>query len=88
MQCIRQTKTIVVISLFYGAIQSNLCIVLSCSMLTNFSCVQIIAVFYSLVKALTMTTGADVRDILELAGGDNDSGPISKKDIINSDKVT
>ena len=30
--------------------------------------------------------GADVRDILELAGGDND-GPISKKDIINSDKV-
>ncbi|XP_034005661.1 DNA methyltransferase 1-associated protein 1 isoform X1 [Trematomus bernacchii] len=29
--------------------------------------------------------GADVRDILELAGGDND-GPISKKDIINSDK--
>uniref|UniRef100_A0A671R0H6 DNA methyltransferase 1-associated protein 1 n=1 Tax=Sinocyclocheilus anshuiensis TaxID=1608454 RepID=A0A671R0H6_9TELE len=33
-----------------------------------------------------MTTGADVRDILELAGGDNDSGPISKKDIINSDK--
>lgn len=34
-----------------------------------------------------MATGADVRDILELAGGDNDSGPISKKDIINSDKV-
>ncbi len=34
-----------------------------------------------------MATGADVRDILELAGGD-DSGPISKKDIINSDKVT
>lgn len=35
-----------------------------------------------------MATGADVRDILELAGADNDSGPISKKDIINSDKVT
>lgn len=34
-----------------------------------------------------MATGADVRDILELAGGDNDAGPISKKDIINSDKV-
>lgn len=34
-----------------------------------------------------MATGADVRDILELTGGDNDSGPISKKDIINSDKV-
>ncbi len=33
-----------------------------------------------------MATGADVRDILELAG--DDSGPISKKDIINSDKVT
>lgn len=33
-----------------------------------------------------MATGADVRDILELTGGDNDSGPISKKDIINSDK--
>ncbi|KTF90284.1 hypothetical protein cypCar_00036972, partial [Cyprinus carpio] len=33
-----------------------------------------------------MATGADVRDILELAGGDNDSGPISKKDIINSDR--
>lgn len=33
-----------------------------------------------------MGTGADVRDILELAGADND-GPISKKDIINSDKV-
>ncbi|KAF3690888.1 DNA methyltransferase 1-associated protein 1 [Channa argus] len=32
-----------------------------------------------------MTTGADVRDILELGGGDND-GPISKKDLINSDK--
>lgn len=43
--------------------------------------------FYPLVKALTMTTGADVRDILELTGGDNESGPISKKDIINSDKV-
>lgn len=34
-----------------------------------------------------MATGADVRDILELAGGEND-GPISKKDLINSDKVT
>lgn len=34
-----------------------------------------------------MGTGADVRDILELTGGDNDGGPISKKDIINSDKV-
>lgn len=33
-----------------------------------------------------MATGADVRDILELAGGEND-GPISKKDLINSDKV-
>lgn len=44
--------------------------------------------FYPLIKALTMATGADVRDILELTGGDNDSGPISKKDIINSDKVT
>lgn len=33
-----------------------------------------------------MATGADVRDILELAGGD-DAGPISKKDFINSDKV-
>uniref|UniRef100_A0A7N6B011 DNA methyltransferase 1-associated protein 1 n=1 Tax=Anabas testudineus TaxID=64144 RepID=A0A7N6B011_ANATE len=32
-----------------------------------------------------MATGADVRDILELGGGDND-GPISKKDLINSDK--
>ncbi|XP_049577807.1 DNA methyltransferase 1-associated protein 1 isoform X1 [Syngnathus scovelli] len=32
-----------------------------------------------------MATGADVRDILELTGGDND-GPISKKDLINSDK--
>uniref|UniRef100_A0A8C5I964 DNA methyltransferase 1-associated protein 1 n=1 Tax=Gouania willdenowi TaxID=441366 RepID=A0A8C5I964_GOUWI len=32
-----------------------------------------------------MTTGADVRDILELTGGEND-GPISKKDLINSDK--
>ncbi|CAB1324667.1 unnamed protein product, partial [Coregonus sp. 'balchen'] len=29
----------------------------------------------------------DVRDILELAGGDND-GLISKKDFINSDKYT
>lgn len=34
-----------------------------------------------------MTTGADVRDILELTGGEND-GPISKKDLINSDKVS
>jgi len=34
-----------------------------------------------------MGTGADVRDILELTGGDND-GPISKKDLINSDKVS
>uniref|UniRef100_A0A8C9S6V8 DNA methyltransferase 1-associated protein 1 n=1 Tax=Scleropages formosus TaxID=113540 RepID=A0A8C9S6V8_SCLFO len=34
----------------------------------------------------TMATGADVRDILELGGGDNDAGPISKKDLINSDK--
>lgn len=33
-----------------------------------------------------MATGADVRDILELTGGDND-GPITKKDLINSDKV-
>lgn len=33
-----------------------------------------------------MGTGADVRDILELTGGEND-GPISKKDLINSDKV-
>lgn len=33
-----------------------------------------------------MATGADVRDILELTGGEND-GPISKKDLINSDKV-
>uniref|UniRef100_A0A8C9S3W6 DNA methyltransferase 1-associated protein 1 n=1 Tax=Scleropages formosus TaxID=113540 RepID=A0A8C9S3W6_SCLFO len=33
-----------------------------------------------------MATGADVRDILELGGGDNDAGPISKKDLINSDK--
>ncbi|KAG7283594.1 hypothetical protein CRUP_020367 [Coryphaenoides rupestris] len=32
-----------------------------------------------------MATGADVRDILELSGGDNDA-PISKKDFINSDK--
>uniref|UniRef100_A0AAQ6A589 DNA methyltransferase 1-associated protein 1 n=1 Tax=Amphiprion ocellaris TaxID=80972 RepID=A0AAQ6A589_AMPOC len=32
-----------------------------------------------------MATGADVRDILELGGGEND-GPISKKDLINSDK--
>lgn len=32
-----------------------------------------------------MTTGADVRDILELTGGE-ESGPISKKDIINADK--
>uniref|UniRef100_A0A669DI68 DNA methyltransferase 1-associated protein 1 n=1 Tax=Oreochromis niloticus TaxID=8128 RepID=A0A669DI68_ORENI len=32
-----------------------------------------------------MATGADVRDILELTGGDND-GPITKKDLINSDK--
>uniref|UniRef100_A0A8C6WSW5 DNA methyltransferase 1-associated protein 1 n=1 Tax=Neogobius melanostomus TaxID=47308 RepID=A0A8C6WSW5_9GOBI len=32
-----------------------------------------------------MGTGADVRDILELTGGEND-GPISKKDLINSDK--
>ncbi|CAG5864587.1 unnamed protein product [Menidia menidia] len=32
-----------------------------------------------------MSTGADVRDILELGGGEND-GPISKKDLINSDK--
>ncbi|XP_072294564.1 DNA methyltransferase 1-associated protein 1 isoform X1 [Eucyclogobius newberryi] len=32
-----------------------------------------------------MATGADVRDILELTGGEND-GPISKKDLINSDK--
>lgn len=36
---------------------------------------------------MVMATGADVRDILELAGGEND-GPISKKDLINSDKVT
>ncbi|XP_066548554.1 DNA methyltransferase 1-associated protein 1 isoform X1 [Amia ocellicauda] len=35
---------------------------------------------------LKMTTGADVRDILELGGGEMDAGPISKKDIINSDK--
>lgn len=34
-----------------------------------------------------MATGADVRDILELTGGDND-GPITKKDLINSDKVS
>uniref|UniRef100_A0A4W4GWF8 DNA methyltransferase 1-associated protein 1 n=1 Tax=Electrophorus electricus TaxID=8005 RepID=A0A4W4GWF8_ELEEL len=33
-----------------------------------------------------MATGADVRDILELAGPENEAGPISKKDIINSDK--
>lgn len=33
-----------------------------------------------------MATGADVRDILELTGGEND-GPISKKDLINSEKV-
>ena len=33
-----------------------------------------------------MATGADVRDILELTGGDNDA-PISKKDFINSEKV-
>lgn len=33
-----------------------------------------------------MATGADVRDILELTGGEND-GPITKKDLINSDKV-
>lgn len=33
-----------------------------------------------------MATGADVRDILELTGGENE-GPISKKDLINSDKV-
>uniref|UniRef100_A0A672YX95 DNA methyltransferase 1-associated protein 1 n=1 Tax=Sphaeramia orbicularis TaxID=375764 RepID=A0A672YX95_9TELE len=32
-----------------------------------------------------MATGADVRDILELTGAEND-GPISKKDLINSDK--
>ncbi|XP_020780350.1 DNA methyltransferase 1-associated protein 1 isoform X1 [Boleophthalmus pectinirostris] len=32
-----------------------------------------------------MATGADVRDILELTGGETD-GPISKKDLINSDK--
>lgn len=36
---------------------------------------------------MVMATGADVRDILELTGGEND-GPISKKDLINSDKVT
>lgn len=36
---------------------------------------------------MVMATGADVRDILELAGAEND-GPISKKDLINSDKVT
>lgn len=35
---------------------------------------------------VAMTTGADVRDILELTGGEND-GPITKKDLINSDKV-
>ena len=37
----------------------------------------------------TMATGADVRDILELGGpeGDAASGTISKKDIINPDKV-
>ena len=36
-----------------------------------------------------MATGADVRDILELGGpeGDAASGTISKKDIINPDKV-
>lgn len=36
-----------------------------------------------------MATGADVRDILELGGpeGDGTSGTISKKDIINPDKV-
>uniref|UniRef100_A0A3P9A643 DNA methyltransferase 1-associated protein 1 n=2 Tax=Esox lucius TaxID=8010 RepID=A0A3P9A643_ESOLU len=34
---------------------------------------------------VNMGTGADVRDILELTGGDNE-GPISKKDFINSDK--
>lgn len=36
-----------------------------------------------------MATGADVRDILELGGseGDATSGTISKKDIINPDKV-
>jgi len=33
-----------------------------------------------------MATGTDVRDILELSGGDNDA-PISKKDFLNSDKV-
>lgn len=33
-----------------------------------------------------MSAGADVRDILELTGGEND-GPITKKDLINSDKV-
>lgn len=33
-----------------------------------------------------MSTGADVRDILELGGGDSENTPISKKDIINSDK--
>ncbi|XP_059840132.1 DNA methyltransferase 1-associated protein 1 isoform X3 [Hypanus sabinus] len=33
-----------------------------------------------------MATGADVRDILELGGGDSENTPISKKDIINSDK--
>eukprot|EP00062_Callorhinchus_milii_P014537 gi/632963814/ref/XP_007898093.1/ PREDICTED: DNA methyltransferase 1-associated protein 1 isoform X1 [Callorhinchus milii] len=32
-----------------------------------------------------MTTGADVRDILELGGGDSENTPISKKDILNSD---
>lgn len=36
-----------------------------------------------------MATGADVRDILELGGpeGDAAAGTISKKDIINPDKV-
>ncbi|KAJ8346157.1 hypothetical protein SKAU_G00303500 [Synaphobranchus kaupii] len=32
-----------------------------------------------------MATGADAREILEWCGGENDSGPLSKKDIINAD---
>ena len=39
-----------------------------------------------MITYTVMATGADVRDILELGGGEND-GPISKKDLINSDKV-
>ena len=44
--------------------------------------------FSSLTLGIKMTTGADVRDILELGGTESENvGTINKKDIINSDKV-